>query len=564
MAITSIIRFTDDLVSVLVADTGKVRTIIKFAKQFPIVKAETDDETNQQIAQTLKDAMKAANIHGAISVRIILPKNDVLLRKLTLPSTEDEELIDMAKFEVERQIPINADKQTIGFTVLSKNGMSGSDVILASADNTLVSRYVNIVIKAGLVVEAVLISPLNVYNCIKTNVKDLNELEAALILNIDYDDADISVVMNGNIIFTRSSGWTLKRLAEEMLQHNVPEALTKFGELDAFGIMTEVTDAESDMLEKTCTLDSQYYPFSSVTNEIPAAETDPHGAQKFILDKWLQGLVIDIRRTSDFARREYEIPVPSKLYITGEGACINRLVAYMKSKLSIDSEVFDPYKFCDDKDNVIASPEERLKYSMLICGSINLQPGVTSVNLLPQEYIAAGRRIKQRKSWLITGILTLILLLVGYLYIDNQFAIKDEKLQLYTQQNKQMKSEVEDLLNKDKRLKIIKAFTQDEQGALKILEILSSSKMIPNDVTLSNFEYKKGDYVKLKGYARSIPAINNFRNELLSTNFFEKVEDEAGSQAEVTLPNRDKKVYEYALTSTFRQNTKTTGKKTEK
>lgn len=550
MSILTIIEFTDTQVSALIVDNVKEKLSIKAATIINCDKQSDDDaQEGDTVLSGLKEFLKKSKIKAQCPTRIILPKSKVLLRKVVLPSVVDEELEGMARFEAERHIPMNADKQIFGYAVMSKNGMEGSEVLLASAEHSFITGCVEIVRQCSLQLEAVWISPLALFNSMKQTVDDFETKEAIMSLNLGYDNSDFSIYSNGQFVMTRGTGITLSRLFEEFKRKGLPDSSFAINELDAIGSIPD--DALSSLeSQEQSVLDSYYYPSFSETGESDTEINDTNGTIKHLLGRWLSAIVKDVNRTSDFAKREFATPAITNIYITGRGAGIPRISNYLRNSLGIKVEVFNPYMKTEDKNLSIADTD-RLAFSMPICAAYNTE--TISINMIPKEYIEAGRKQRQKKSWIVTGIMAVILLVGLYVLVSMQFNQKTELLSVYTSQNKAMKSEVDDLNNKNNRLKIIKEFTKDEHGALEILEFLSSSSMFPTEITMSEFDFKKGDSVKLKGNARSIAGINRYANELEGTGFFDKVVQESGSMKQTLLPNRSESCFEYVITASFVQ-----------
>jgi Tfp pilus assembly protein PilN len=106
------------------------------------------------------------------------------------------------------------------------------------------------------------------------------------------------------------------------------------------------------------------------------------------------------------------------------------------------------------------------------------------------------------------------------MYLSDAFARKRELLEELGDRNRADSARVKDLRTKKERLRIIKENVQDDRGALDVLRIISEKPYIPEKVTLTSFDYKRGDYVKLTGDAKDLPSANQLVNDLRNTGFF--------------------------------------------
>ena len=84
-------------------------------------------------AQALRDAVRASR-WSLSAATLVLPKNIVTLRLVTLPSEKDDELAEMARFEVQKHIPFNVERHVIAHAVLSKEGVEGSRTLIVAVD----------------------------------------------------------------------------------------------------------------------------------------------------------------------------------------------------------------------------------------------------------------------------------------------------------------------------------------------------------------------------------------------------------------------------------------------
>jgi hypothetical protein len=135
--------------------------------------------------------------------------------------------------------------------------------------------------------------------------------------------------------------------------------------------------------------------------------------------------------------------------------------------------------------------------------------------------------------------------------VSDVFRRQQELLTEYKQKNREMKTRVADLDDKETRLNIIKTYVQDKHGALDMLEHISELPFIPERVTLTSFEYQKEETVKIAGHAKTLPDINTMEKAVSDTRFFDKVVQDSGTGKPTRIGNRPDQVLIYSITATL-------------
>ena len=92
------IEFTHTECRVAVAETGKGRPALLHLFSIPIPRPDDAAERLEKRSALLRDALKAHKVKPG-PVRVLIPKNEVMARMVTLPGTTDAELRNMARFE---------------------------------------------------------------------------------------------------------------------------------------------------------------------------------------------------------------------------------------------------------------------------------------------------------------------------------------------------------------------------------------------------------------------------------------------------------------------------------
>ncbi len=551
MAALLSIEFTDLECKVVVAEAGKNdRISVKSLSSFPLPHPDDLVARAAERAQALRDHLKAQRITLKNAV-VVIPKSYVMARTVTLPSTVDSEIAGMARFEADRHIPFNAERHIVSYHVLARQGMQGSDVLLAAVDRPIAQEYLDICVKAGLTVTSITVSSLAMFNAFAATEKTAMADRTIMVLNIGKGATDLVLATNGNVSFTRGSTSGVSRLMTDLAE-TTGQAVTvsDLAEMDALepqlyfkgpsqtppplpgmydvlpghevlpGQEDEQLAGESTYASPPLADDPPPLNFEAVPP--PSAAASPENKAAGVFSDWLNKLLQEVRRTYEFASREFNCPMVQHIYLCGEGAVIKRVADYFQANFNVDAQVFDPLHGAEVSRKLKKSTDAPgRQYAIAIGGAVGRHLHTIHINLLPDSYTEARSAKRQQLSYIVTGVLALAALVVGYMYLSDAFSRKRALLNQLEDQNRADSARVSDLRTKKERLRIIKENVQDDRGAIDVLRILSEKEYFPEEVSLSTFDYKRGDFVKLQGDATDLQNANQLVNDMRNTGFFE-------------------------------------------
>lgn len=576
MAAITTIEFTDNECKVISAERAKGRVSARVLFSFALPKNDDAAARVTQRAQLLREALKTHKLK-AQRVNVIIPKNYVMSRLVTLPSTVDSELAGMARFEAERHIPFNAERHVVAYHVLSKQGVQGSQVLLAAVDQPIAQEFVEVCTKAGLGVDRLTVSSLSIFNAYAYASKAQTEGKVVGIVNIGGACTDIVIVSDGVFSFSRASSIGLGKLISDLEQSG--EKSLQAQDLMSVDVLAPArgesgvtaTLLAGDAGPAPFALDDNgsefnpaepaevHHPVAEISEETMPEKGSPGYARwllRFLVSNWLVQLLKEVKRTYEFARRELNCPVVSEFLICGEGSQIQNLAPYFQLNFGIYTSLFDPLKSFDLPATMVQEVQGKGAIYAAVAGDVApMTPKSVEINLLPTAYIEKRESKRQQQSWMVSGILALTALILAYFFVSDVFRRQSSELEFYQQKNNEMKSQVADLKDQSTRFKIISSYVRDEHGALELLEKISNLKLIPDKVTLTRFEYKKDEVVKIGGNAKTFPDVNDFKARLMETGFFDSVTEEGASQW-MSLVGRPDKVLQYSLIATFKKRDK--------
>lgn len=593
MALKYTIEFSETECKIAVLDSGRGgKLTVKALKTVGMPHADELAVRITERSQILREALKSLK-PGASSAIVVIPKSFVMVRTVTLPSDVESELESMARFEAERKIPVNPERHIVDHFTLNKRGVNGSQVLICAVDQPIAQEYLDTCIRAGIKVDSIGVSSVGVFNAFALSESTVADQGTVALLNLGHDNIDLIIVQEGTIVFARGSNLSLARLMSEISQ--IDPSRTLSGEdlpaLDALephlffqGSVVADRIVDYDALVEPAPLpapvppsprdefSSGLYPsvpddganFEVVALPLPPPPPpveevkSPSVLATTAFSGWLLKVLQEVRKTYEFANREFQCPMISHIYLSGEGSRIRNISQYFRTNFGIDCSLLDPMKSAEisGKAAKAEAAAHGADYAAAIGAASVGAPRAVTIDLVPRTHVAGLASRRQQRSYMVTGLLALVALTMAYMYTSEMFNSRRALLEEYTEKNREDKARVTDLAAKKDRLRIIRENVADDQGALDVLEKISTLEFVPSKVALTSFEYKKADRVRLSGHARALPDANALAAELRKTNYFEdaKVEDPVSEK----LRNRgDTEVLSFSITAPFPKAAKT-------
>ncbi len=184
----------------LVSNRGvKIDRLINVA-----IPTSVDPNDPQQFGAHIRQALDQEGIttkHAAVDI----PRDQVVLNTLTLPTTVPEELPGMVKIQIAKELPFPVMDAAVDYTVgLPVDGGTSSDVLVAAIRREVLSQYEAIFAAADLKLERVGLRP---YANKVAVCELLQHAMPHLVLFIDVRPTfmEISVLREGSLVFSRAA-----------------------------------------------------------------------------------------------------------------------------------------------------------------------------------------------------------------------------------------------------------------------------------------------------------------------------------------------------------------------
>jgi Tfp pilus assembly PilM family ATPase/Tfp pilus assembly protein PilN len=169
------------------------------------------------IAQNIAQFLKEQGVQKPQSIIICFSRNAVTLRNLRIPSANPNEIDDMIKLHVGRQVPYAKEEIINGYRTIGKDTMGYAKVMLAIVHRESVRKIFRILEKAGLYSDRMELSSDGVFSwlCRALKVGELKSGEAFILLDIDGNFTDFIVSSPEHVLFSRVITLGAEQLADE-------------------------------------------------------------------------------------------------------------------------------------------------------------------------------------------------------------------------------------------------------------------------------------------------------------------------------------------------------------
>ena len=153
------------------------------------------------------------------SVVGIIPRHQVMIRHLKLPSQDPDEIARMAALQVPSLVPYAAQEAVWGSQVLQADTHGYADVMVAVALRAIVQRLLQVVEPSRLPVQPISVSPLGLLQWYRAALRKklLPAGQCAILVDVDHSTLEIDLVDAETPLFTRATPFSPQEPAETVL-----------------------------------------------------------------------------------------------------------------------------------------------------------------------------------------------------------------------------------------------------------------------------------------------------------------------------------------------------------
>ena len=314
------------------------------------------------VAQVIRDLLSHNKIKGS-RIATAVSGHAVIVRRVTMPRMEEDELRESIVWEAEEYIPFDVDDVNLDFAILDEgNDSNEMDVVLVAAKRDRIDEFISVIEEAGREPVVVDVDAFALQNAFELSYPERQHEDVAL-LNMGASVINAAVLEEGRPVFWRDITLGVRQYvaalqrefmldyfdAEEVLRRAGSAATETADQMD-----TELggwNDEEDD--EYTYGDDAPGVDEAAFEADTPAAgDEDVGGIRDASRDPRVQEvvgevserLITEIKKTFDFYHAQSMRERFDAIFLAGGGAHVTDLTLRLEQRLGTPVEQLDPLR----------------------------------------------------------------------------------------------------------------------------------------------------------------------------------------------------------------------------
>jgi len=273
------------------------------------------------MAEIIQEAI-AQSKTKATHVATCIPGRDSIVRLIPVPSElDDKELREMVlNHEASLYLPYPREEADVDFQKLGyfidEDGIEKVQVLLVATRKDVTETYLNTFEQAGLTVDILEINSFALIRTVRDQLRLFGPEEAAVLVDIEFDSTEISIIINGVPQFSRTV---------PIGTYQLQSALSK--------AMNLPTSRDMDMLE------SMTIPTTSTDMNTGLTGSNPGMASML---RVLGELADELRRSIDFYLNQSENLEVAQILLAGPGGGLPQIDEFFTQRLGLPTTQIDP------------------------------------------------------------------------------------------------------------------------------------------------------------------------------------------------------------------------------
>ncbi len=181
----------------------------------------------ESLGAFIREAVRQAKI-GTRHAILSIPRDQVVLNTLPLPPSNADDLPNMVRFQIAKELPFSAEQATIEFVVPDDfNPKEAFTALVAAVRNEQLEFYQRVAAEAGLTVERIGLRPHANLIAVLARAPDLAD-KSLLVVEVGPQLSEINIIRQGGLAFSRAASVAIpegERLGEAHLQDSRIESL---------------------------------------------------------------------------------------------------------------------------------------------------------------------------------------------------------------------------------------------------------------------------------------------------------------------------------------------------
>lgn len=160
-----------------------------------------------KLTAAIQDLLKKAGLKKGDVVLGISGHASVIIKRITVPQMNEDELSLGIKYEAEQYIPFDINEVNIGFQILGPKPQEAGqmEIVLVAVKKNVINDYAEVVANSGLTPIIVDVDAFALGNMYEVNYNVMEKRNVALV-NVGASKTNISIIKDGLPVFTRDCG----------------------------------------------------------------------------------------------------------------------------------------------------------------------------------------------------------------------------------------------------------------------------------------------------------------------------------------------------------------------
>ncbi len=319
------------------------------------------------VAQAIRDLLSQNKIKGS-RIATAVSGHAVIVRRVTMPRMDEDELRESIVWEAEEYIPFDVDDVNLDFAILDDGDDSNEmDVVLVAAKRDRIDEFISVIEEAGRDPVVVDVDAFALQNAFELSYPERQHEDVAL-LNMGASVINAAVLEEGRPVFWRDITLGVRQYvaalqrefmldyfdAEEVLRRAGSGSVESTEQMDTeLGSWDEEDDDEysyGDDASDAADLDDTFVP--EPAEPVAAADEGSGGIRDASNDPRVQEvvgevserLITEIKKTFDFYHAQSMRERFDAIFLAGGGAHVADLTLRLEQRLGTPVELLDPLR----------------------------------------------------------------------------------------------------------------------------------------------------------------------------------------------------------------------------
>lgn len=491
---------------ILCIDVGlsfiKFFQLIKSVKGSPlgnIYEIETPkkpEESSSSLSKAIKDFIEEKELYSDDYV-VSIPSRFILIREVKLPFRDHTKIRQVLKFEVEQNIPFQADETLVDF-IVEEELSDGVKVLAFLVKKEVIRDCLTTFHEVGVDPKLITADIFPALGILRTNIEEMEKIIAHV--EIGARHTVLNIFKDGKFKFSR----TIMK-AGEFITSRIQDAL-------------KTTRDEAEKLK--------------IAGDFDILDSEPNPVGLAVMEG-LSDILKEITYSINSFLAHHLDEEIDKLFLSGGSSAIEGLAQTVKEKIGIETKVLSPKPFFNMSSGETISPKFNLAIGMGVLGMSNK---VDRINLRREEFSfkKIDKKMKANikySSVLVACILILFILnstVSFYLIKRENEILKDQVMRIYREivpQGKvvneiaQAQQYIRGLNEESNKFRNV---LEQDVTPLQIIKEMSLAIEEGGDIRLLNLSIQE-NRIEIRGEGSNIDLVEKLEKKLKASVFFEDI-----------------------------------------